>query len=49
MLQGWLTQLAPIDLIAASLDVALGLAAVAWLVIVTVRSIHDRGHEGPSK
>ena len=49
MLQKWLTQLAPIDLIAATLDVALGLAAIAWLVVLTVRSTHDRGQEGPSK
>jgi hypothetical protein len=49
MLQSLLTNLAPVDLIAASLDVGLGLAAVTWLVVLTVRSIHERGQEGPSK
>jgi hypothetical protein len=49
MLQSWLTQLAPMDLIVASVDVALGLAAVAWLLVVSVRSIHDRRHDDEIK
>jgi hypothetical protein len=43
MLQAWLTHRAPIDLIAASLDIGLGLVATAWVVILTVRRFTPGG------
>lgn len=42
------TRFAPTDLIAAALDVSLGIAATAWFIVLTVRSLHGRG-PGPSK
>lgn len=49
MHQSWLTHLAPTDLIAAGVDIALGVLAAAWLVLRTIRSTHGRGHDGPSE
>ena len=46
MLQGLLTHHAPIDLIAASLDVGLGLVAMAWVVVLTVRRFTPGGTTG---
>jgi hypothetical protein len=49
MLQTWLTHLGPIDLIMATLDIGLGLAAAAWLAFTVLRSAHQRGPNGPPK
>ena len=47
--QSWLTRLAPTDLIAAGVDIALGVAAAAWFIVLKVRSAQRRGQDGPSK
>jgi len=49
MLQGWLRHLGPIDLVMATLDIALGLAAVAWLGFTMRRSTHHREPGGRSR
>jgi len=49
VLERWLMYLGPIDLIAATLDVALGLGAVAWLAFTMLRSAQHRESDDPSK
>jgi hypothetical protein len=49
VLAGWLENLAPGDLVAAVLDIVLGLAAAAWLVVTRLRSSHRRSQDGPAK
>ena len=49
MYRGWLEHIGRTDLIAAAIDITLGVAAAAWFVALTVRALHNRGDEGPSK